>query len=105
MSLKEWHGWGGKSWVGWMAGLGTTFSFLPQVIQMYRAPDFDAVRGISVPMLLVHSGGVTCWVVYGCLQKDVIMTSFNLLSFVMVQLILGRWVYLRFDTRNRRIII
>ena len=69
------------SWFGSIGALGTTFSFLPQVVKMYRS---DHVDGISPTMMIVHLLGVSNWIVYGCLRKDYIVVTANSISASLV---------------------
>lgn len=60
--------------VGLVAGTGTTVSFLPQVIRVFRS---RSVGDLSLSMFLIHSTGVALWVVYGVLMTDWIIVGFN----------------------------
>jgi MtN3 and saliva related transmembrane protein len=48
--------------LGYLAASLTTLSFLPQVIQVYRSKNTDA---ISFWMYLIFSTGVFFWFIYG----------------------------------------
>jgi len=69
------------SWFGTIGALGTTFSFLPQVVKMHRS---DHVDGVSPVMMIVHLLGVSNWIVYGCLRKDYIVVTANSISASLV---------------------
>lgn len=60
--------------VGLAAGTGTTVSFLPQVLRVFRT---RSVADLSPSMFLIHSTGVVLWVVYGTLMSDWIIVGFN----------------------------
>jgi MtN3 and saliva related transmembrane protein len=48
--------------LGFMAGILTTISFVPQVLHAWRSKSCD---DLSWGMLLTFSGGVVLWLVYG----------------------------------------
>jgi len=48
--------------LGFMAGILTTISFIPQVLHAWRSKRCD---DLSWGMLLTFSGGVVLWLVYG----------------------------------------
>ncbi|HEX9254261.1 MAG TPA: SemiSWEET transporter [Candidatus Angelobacter sp.] len=48
--------------LGFMAGILTTISFVPQVLHAWRSKRCD---DLSWGMLLTFSGGVVLWLVYG----------------------------------------
>ena len=50
------------SLLGFMAGILTTISFVPQVLHAWRSKRCD---DLSLGMLLTFSSGVVLWLVYG----------------------------------------
>jgi len=76
---------------GWLGALGTTCSFFPQVIKMYRTTE---IRGVSPAMMMIHFTGVSCWIVYGVLRHDTIMIASNAVVATLVMTMTGRYVYL-----------
>jgi len=50
------------SLLGFIAGILTTISFVPQVVHAWRSKSCD---DLSWGMLLTFSGGVVLWLVYG----------------------------------------
>ena len=48
--------------LGFIAGILTTISFVPQVVHAWRSKSCD---DLSWGMLLTFSGGVVLWLVYG----------------------------------------
>lgn len=50
--------------LGYLAATLTTFSFLPQVIRLYRTKNTEA---ISAWMYSIFSAGVFLWLIYGCI--------------------------------------
>lgn len=77
--------------IGLAAGAGTTFSFLPQVLAVFRVPR----PGLSLAMFGIHGTGLACWIAYGLLKRDGIIIGYNAVALVMVLVILGRVVWTR----------
>lgn len=75
---------------GGLGGIGTTFSFVPQVWKVFRSNTGDT---ISPYMLLIHSIGVSSWIVYGILKDDYYVITFNSMSLLMVQSMLLKIVW------------
>ena len=71
--------------LGFVAGILTTISFLPQVIRIYR---IKSGREISLWMTLLLSSGVTLWLVYGLLMRSMPIILANLVTLVLVITIL-----------------
>ncbi len=72
-------------WIGSIAGVLTTVSFLPQVYQAWKTKSTET---ISMPMLIMMTSGVFLWLVYGILinQMPVIIPNFFTLLSVFVLL-------------------
>lgn len=66
---------------GTVGALGTTFSFLPQVVKMYSS---ERVQGVSPVMMATHLLGVSSWIVYGLLRRDYIVVAANSVSTMLV---------------------
>jgi MtN3 and saliva related transmembrane protein len=49
-------------WIGSVAAVCTTVSFVPQVVRVRQR---KSARDISLMMFLLFSFGVACWLVYG----------------------------------------
>lgn len=85
------------AWIfGGVGGAGTTFSFVPQVWKVFQASssaDKTTSSSISPYMLIVHSVGVTSWIMYGALKQDLYVIAFNSLSLLMVQSILWKTMW------------
>lgn len=79
--------------VGYIAGIGTTFSFCPQVWKMYRNP--CEIEGISIYMMFVHFTGVSFWITYGILKNDEIIIIFNTITLALVSSIMVKYMYCR----------
>jgi MtN3 and saliva related transmembrane protein len=49
-------------WIGSIAAVCTTVSFVPQLIRVWQR---KSARDISLTMFLLFSFGVACWLIYG----------------------------------------
>lgn len=65
------------SMVGLLAGTGTCVSFLPQMIRVVRRGD---TGDLVLSMFLLHTSGLSLWIVYGILLENPILIAFNSLS-------------------------
>jgi MtN3 and saliva related transmembrane protein len=77
--------------LGIFGGTGTTLSFLPQVLQIFRS---NTTNGLSPYMLLIHLTGVSCWTFYGFFRHDYIVMSTNLISMTFVGTIIVKYIML-----------
>jgi len=78
--------------IGIIAGAGTTFSFAPQVLHIFRTDD---TRGLSAYMMTIHFLGISSWIAYGILKHDKIIIIYNIITLCLLHLIIGRLIYLR----------
>jgi len=81
--------------IGIFAGLGTTFSFLPQVFKIFRHKIYD---GLSSHMLFIHFSGISCWIIYGIMVHDNILIIFNIITLLLLCLIISKYVYLNYQS-------
>ena len=51
-------------WIGALASVLTTISFVPQVWRVWKT---RSARDLSLPMYLIFTTGVALWLVYGLL--------------------------------------
>ncbi|MDD1669877.1 MAG: hypothetical protein LUQ67_00965 [Methanomicrobiales archaeon] len=72
------------TFMGFLAGGLTTFSFLPQVVKTART---RSARDLSTPMLLIFLAGLSLWAVYGLVT--------NLATIALVAAILAMKVKFR----------
>lgn len=72
--------------IGAVAGVGTTLSFLPQIVRVFKT---RSVSGLSIYMFLIHSTGVGLWVAYGVMVNDYIIILFNAITFFFNMIILS----------------
>lgn len=66
--------------VGYIAGILTVASFLPQVIKTYRSKD---VAALSLMMYLLYSVGAFMWIIYGFIAHSVPIALFNSINLVL----------------------
>ena len=79
--------------LGFLAGLLTTISFLPQVVKTWKS---RSASDLSLGMFSCFSVGVICWLVYGLLLQDIPMIFWNAVTLVLVLIIL--FMKLKFDS-------
>ncbi len=73
-------------WIGSLAAILTTVSFVPQAWRTWRTRD---VSGISLAMYAVFTVGVGLWLVYGLLLGEMPLIAANAITFTLALLILG----------------
>lgn len=66
--------------VGLLASIGTSVSLLPQLFKIIKEKKAEA---ISLGMLLVLFAGLSLWIWYGILQKDLIIIIANAFSLLV----------------------
>ena len=66
--------------LGFVAGICTTFSFVPQVIKAWRSADTEA---ISKRTYFISAGAFALWIVHGAMIGSVPITVFNALSLLL----------------------
>lgn len=77
--------------IGLVAACCTTFSFLPQIIQIYKT---RVTTGISLGMYLIFSTGVLLWLIYGLFLKSpslIIANSLTLVLAISVLIMKLKW--------------
>jgi MtN3 and saliva related transmembrane protein len=84
------------SLIGMFAGICTTVSFLPQVIKTWREKNAD---GLSVQMFSIFTTGVTLWLTYGILKKDLAIILSNSITLVLSALLL----YFKFTFKSPKV--
>ena len=72
--------------LGLAAGTITSFTFLPQVIQIWKT---KSAKDLSIVMLLLLIVGVSMWLAYGILVKDaaIIYTNSMVLAMSLIMLV------------------
>lgn len=80
MSIQEFSG-----YIGSVAAVLTTVSFIPQVIHSYRTRDLS---GVSLSMYSIFTLGVGLWLVYGVLKQDWPLMLANSITFCLAAVVL-----------------
>jgi len=71
--------------VGYIAGMLTTVSFVPQVIKAWRMRE---TRDLSLAMLVLFSIGILLWTLYGFWTGSLPIIAANVITFVLVLMLL-----------------
>lgn len=71
--------------IGFIAAIMTTISFLPQVIKTWRMKE---TRDISLSMFIILAAGIFLWIIYGFFIQDLPIILANSITFVFVMIIL-----------------
>jgi MtN3 and saliva related transmembrane protein len=85
--------------IGNIAALLTTISFLPQAIKTIKTKDTGS---LSFPMYLLFVTGVSLWLIYGMLNKQMPIILGNLITLILAGIILGFMVKGRFSKKYKR---
>ena len=72
--------------LGLLAGVLTTAAWLPQLARTWRS---RSAADLSWPYLLVFASGVSLWLLYGVLSRDVPVVAANAVTFLLVGLLLA----------------
>jgi MtN3 and saliva related transmembrane protein len=72
-------------YIGWISGILTSASVVPQLVKIIR--EKKAVN-VSVAMYLVLIAGEAGWIWYGALKKDIPIISTNCFAFIINLLII-----------------
>lgn len=71
--------------LGLVAGSLTTAAFLPQVIKTWKS---RSAKDLSLGMFSLFCLGVTLWLIYGIMVKDVPVIAANLLTLMLASTLL-----------------
>ncbi|WP_158970315.1 SemiSWEET transporter [Paraglaciecola sp. L3A3] len=71
--------------LGFTSAFLTTFSFLPQAIQVIKTKETES---LSLAMYSIFTLGVACWLVYGLVKQDSAMIVANMITLVLSSCIL-----------------
>jgi MtN3 and saliva related transmembrane protein len=71
--------------IGIIAATCTSSTFLPQVIKSYRS---KSTKELSLGMMLLMLFGVSLWVIYGVIKKDVAILYAQTVAFFFTSLLL-----------------
>lgn len=67
-------------WFGYTAAFCTTVAFIPQVLQVIRTRDTQA---ISLSMYLIFAFGVAMWLAYGVVLNNLPMIIANIITLLL----------------------
>jgi len=67
--------------LGLLAGSLTTFSFLPQLVRVYRR---KSAEDLSYGYLAVFALGISLWLIYGLLLRDIPIILANIVTLSLV---------------------
>jgi MtN3 and saliva related transmembrane protein len=71
--------------LGFLAAIGTTASFIPQVIHIVKTRD---TKSISLSMYVIFTTGVLCWLLYGCFLGSLPIIFANSITLLLALTIL-----------------
>jgi MtN3 and saliva related transmembrane protein len=71
--------------LGLLAGVLTTTSFIPQLLKIWRTRSAD---DISTGMFVAFCIGVTLWLIYGALNRDIAIIVSNFVTLVLAMTVL-----------------
>jgi MtN3 and saliva related transmembrane protein len=67
--------------VGLFAAACTTLSYFPQLKKCWET---GSAGDLSLKMFLILALGVATWIIYGCLQRDVVIIIANAISLCLL---------------------
>jgi MtN3 and saliva related transmembrane protein len=67
-------------YIGLLAGMLTTLSFVPQVLHVYRT---RSVHDISLAMYITFCSGICLWVAYGICLGDKALILWNVVTLIL----------------------
>ena len=76
--------------IGYIAGILTTASFIPQVIRTWKLKE---TRDLSLAMLVLFAIGILLWTVYGIWIDSFPIIAANVITFFLVLFLL--WMKIR----------
>lgn len=71
--------------IGYLAAILTTISFLPQAIKVYKT---NHTKDLSLGMFIIFCSGVFLWLIYGVLINNLPIIFANIVTFVLAGYIL-----------------
>lgn len=78
--------------LGYVAGSLTTLCFVPQALKVIRE---NNISGVSLPMYILFSIGVTFWLAYGLMISNPPIILFNILTLALSLTILYKLIRLK----------
>jgi MtN3 and saliva related transmembrane protein len=77
--------------VGYIAGILTTISFVPQVARAWKLKE---TRDLSLAMLVLFCAGVLLWTLYGFWVSSPPIIAANVVTFLLIIVLL--WLKIRY---------
>lgn len=77
--------------IGYVAGILTTLSFVPQVIRAWKLKE---MRDLSLAMLLLFALGVLLWTFYGVWTGSMPIIAANVITFILILILL--WMKIKY---------
>jgi MtN3 and saliva related transmembrane protein len=71
---------------GTAAAVCTTAAFIPQVLQIWRT---RSAKDVSLPMYLIFTTGLVCWLCYGLLLNAWPIIAANVVTLVLALAVIG----------------
>lgn len=71
---------------GSAAAVLTTFSFIPQIIKVYK---HKSAKDVSLVTLVQLATGVFLWMIYGFYRRDPIIIAANSVTFLSLAVLIG----------------
>ena len=84
--------------IGYVAGICTAISFLPQTIQTIKTQN---VVGLSLTSYLIYAVGLLSWIIYGAYLNSLQMMIFNTPAFIFALIIIGEIIYNRYVIKDK----
>lgn len=80
------------NWLGLIAGMLTTLSFVPQVWHTWKT---RSAKDLSLGMLSIFTLGITLWLVYGIWMQAPPLILSNIITLVLAGILLGFKLYFK----------
>jgi MtN3 and saliva related transmembrane protein len=84
--------------IGYVAGICTAISFLPQTIRTIKTQD---VNGLSLLSYVIYAIGLLSWIIYGAYLNSLQMMIFNTPAFIFALIIIGEIIYNRYMVKEK----
>lgn len=75
--------------LGFTAGLLTAITFLPQVVKTFKE---KSAKDVSLTMFLIATANQVLWIIYGVLEKDIVIILTNIAILILsIVMIILKW--------------
>ena len=85
--------------IGYVAGICTAISFLPQTIRTIKTQD---VSGLSLLSYVIYAIGLLSWIIYGAYLNSLQMMIFNTPAFIFALIIIVEIIYNRYCAKESK---